>query len=178
MVAIYTFLLFSLPGLGAFVNFTNPERDYTMDLTSNARYSRLALKDGYMDVFNAGDPERKGEPVYILTVLKTLPIVTVDYDQLFSEEFKKGYLKTCDCQVTDVRPADYEYEKGVVYMITSKLGNQLMRGYSITFLKGKSMYNIEFYTKNESFDQVAPEFFHTINSFHISRENRSVTEKN
>ena len=147
-----------------------------MDITSNAAYSRIALKDGYMDVFNAGDPDNHGNAVYILTVLKTLPIVDVSYAELFSDEFKKGYLKNCDCQVTDVQPANYNYEKGVVYLIRSKMGNQVMRGYSITFLKGKSMYNVEFYTKNELFDQVAPEFFHTINSFRISQDKRLATQ--
>jgi len=156
------------------VNFSNPEKDYSMDNDPTAKYSRIELKGAYMDVFKGTDQSAP----YVISVLKTTAIVNVKYDELFSDEFKKGYVKNCDCQVTSVKPADYQYEKGVVYMIKSKVGNQVMRGYSITFVKGKSMYNIEYYTKDELFDQSAAEFNRTISSFRISQANRLVADNN
>lgn len=164
MNLLYLFFAFLFLPTG-YLYYTNPEKDYSIEVNNRAHYIRKQLGDGYVDIFNVINENHPNIADYIITVSKITEKEPFSLKVLLSESYRNNFLGSCNCQITHTKLVTFNKNTGVMFSIkTTKSG---MAGYSYSFAKGNSIYNINFLTAESIVSKYSAEYTYSLNSIQV-----------
>jgi hypothetical protein len=166
LLIIYTIFISGIQS--KYLNYTNPEKDYSFEVNSNAHYLRKSINAmGYTDVFNVTEDFNKTKVNYSIIISKVIGTESIDLDKVISDAFRDAYIASCNCQLLGSKKADTKNLSGALYNIKMNVSQGVLVGYSYNIPKGKTMYNITYLTSEENLKVNEAEYIYTINSMKI-----------
>jgi hypothetical protein len=151
----------------AYVNYTNPEKDYSFEINNRAHYLRKSVNDGYIDVFNIVNATDSKTGDYILNVSKLTNNIPFTTEMLMLDEFKDNFSGHCNCEVVESKKMIYKNMEGILFRIRIKKSTGYLAGYSFSTAKGKNVYNITCLTTEELMPKFENEYTHLLNSMEV-----------
>ncbi len=164
------YILFPLLLLqSGYLSYTNPEKDYSIEINDRAHYVRKEMEGGggYSDVFNVVSATNPNVVDYIISISKVTEKEPYTLKTLLSDYYKNNFANSCGCEVTGIKQASYKNNTGVMFTIKIKKSNGNMAGYSYSIAKGNSIYNISFLTAETLLPKHSADYTLTLNSLQI-----------
>src|SRR5436190_531836 len=113
-----------------YLNYTNPEKDYSFEVGDGAHYMRKEMDKGYIDIFTVLTTTKPEVFNYAITVTKEKNEEAISLEKLLSPEFKNSFESTCNCVVTKSKEVKYKNFSGVLFDMTMKSSKNSLVGYS------------------------------------------------
>ena len=146
------------------IRYTNDKHDYSIDIEKSAILQRQELEKGYSDIFIVKSQELGLK--YVVTISK-LEKGETDEASLHGQEYKDGFLTSCNCDVLEYYKNDFNEYKGVIYKINQIHNDQTFKGIVANMIKDESIYIVSLYTIVDQFPHYEQDFKNIMNTIQL-----------
>lgn len=162
-----------LLGTSEYVKYNSRRNAYSFDIQSNYKVKVEEIPNGYQEDFTIFDSTSSVK--YLVNVIR-MKTYGDEYETLLTDAYKRNYLNTCNCEITESKEQQYKSFKGIRYLKRIEFSDMAFLGYTISTIINDDLFILSYNTVAQNFAKFEAEFEHMANTITFPATSTTIPE--